>query len=130
MLKGITRKASSKPEGIVIGQDVTEGSEVAKKTKIMITVSSGGGSGETNPPAVEPDEPTDEEPLKTYTLKLELPSGNESVKVVVKLAGKEVYNKTVQTSQKTLNVELKGSGKQNVEVYYDGSLVKTQKVSF
>ena len=66
----------------------------------------------------------------SYNLNLSLPTGKETVNVIVKQSGTTVYDKTVSTSQGTLTVTLYGMGTTNIEVYYDGLLIKTQKVSF
>jgi len=63
-------------------------------------------------------------------LSLSLPTSEDTVKVTVKQAGKVVFDKEVKTSAKTLNVTLTGNGQQNIEVYYNGSLVKTQRITF
>lgn len=138
VLGGIIRKASSEKEGTVIDQSVPKKSELAKKSKVVITISSGKKTDTDVTPDPDPTTnqnpvtpPVEEKPVtKSYVLKLDLPSSPDTVKVVVKLAGKVVYDKTVKTSEKTINVTLNGTGQKNVEVYYDGSLVKTQKISF
>ncbi len=144
VLGGIIRKASSEKEGIVIDQSHPEGSELSKKSKVVITVSKG-NSAEEKPDTNKPEEnkptenkpaenkPTENKPAETekkYVLNLDLPDSQESVKVTVKQSGKVVYDKSVKTSAKTLNVTLTGNGQANIEVYFDGSLVKTQKISF
>ena len=136
VLGGIIREESTTKEGIVIAQSVPKNSEVAKKTKIMITVSSGkkpepsnNDTPSGNTPA--PTSPQEEQPAtKSYVITLELPSNSDTVEVMIKQAGKVVYNKSVKTSLKTLNVTLTGNGQQNIEVYYNGSLVKTQRITF
>jgi serine/threonine-protein kinase len=139
VLGGIIRKASKEKEGTVIDQSQPKDSELAKKSKIVITVSKGNGTED----KTETDKPTENKPAenkptenkpavteKNYVLNLDLPSSQESVRVTVKQSGKLVYDKSVKTSAKTLNITLTGSGQSNIEVYFDGSLVKTQKISF
>jgi len=95
------------------------------------------------PPSEEPDEPETppteepeptpepEAPAKsTYNLTLNLPTGKESVNVLVKQSGSTVYNNTVSTAGGSITVTLTGSGSENIEVFFDGALVKTQKVNF
>lgn len=130
----IIRKASDKPEGTVIEQSIPEGSQLSKKTAITITVSTGKPKEDTPKPPVndDPKPPVeDDKPVnKSYNLKLSLPTGKDTVNVIVKQSGTTVYDKTVSTSQGTLTVTLYGMGTTNIEVYYDGLLIKTQKVSF
>ena len=134
VLGGIIREASDKEEGRVIAQSAPANSELVKKSKVTLTLSNGkkpssnqGGTSENNPSKPEePDEP--EVTLKKYTLTLNLPSDKDSVTVKVDQDGKTVYNKSVKTSQKTLNVTLEGNGNHNIVVYYDGLLIKTQKI--
>ena len=66
--------------------------------------------------------------VKKYTLTLTLPADKEKVEVRVVQDGKTVYKKEVKTSLKNLNVTLEGNGSHNIVVYYDGLLVKTQKI--
>ncbi len=132
----IIRKESAKAEGTVIEQSIPEGSQISKKTAINITVSKGKAKEDepVNPPAN--DNPpsggeNDDKPVNTsYNLNLSLPTGKETVNVIVKQSGTTVYDKTVSTAQGTLTVTLYGMGTTNIEVYYDGLLIKTQKVSF
>ncbi len=134
VLGGIIREASDKEEGRVIAQSAPANSELVKKSKVTLTLSNGkkpssnqGGTTENNPS--KPDEPDEPEvTLKKYTLTLNLPSDKDSVTVKVDQDGKTVYNKSVKTSQKTLNVTLEGNGNHNIVVYYDGLLIKTQKI--
>ncbi|MBE7013942.1 MAG: Stk1 family PASTA domain-containing Ser/Thr kinase [Ruminococcaceae bacterium] len=134
VLGGIIREASDKEEGRVIAQSAPANSELVKKSKVTLTLSNGkkpssnqGGTTENNPS--KPDEPDEPEvTLKKYTLTLNLPSDKDSVTVKVDQDGKTVYNKSVKTSQKTLNITLEGNGNHNIVVYYDGLLIKTQKI--
>lgn len=134
VLGGIIREASDKEEGRVIAQSAPANSELVKKSKVTLTLSNGkkpssneGTTGENKPS--KPDESNEPEvTVKKYTLTLNLPNDNESVTVKVDQDGKTVFNKSVKTSQKTLNVTLEGNGNHNIVVYYDGLLVKTQKI--
>jgi len=161
VLGGIIREASNEKEGTVIAQSVPKNSELAKKSKVMITVSNGkkpesekkdetttetnkssdnnsntqtnGGTGNSANNANTGNSSSSETPTettKTYVLSLSLPTSEDTVKVTVKQAGKVVFDKEVKTSAKTLNVTLTGNGQQNIEVYYNGSLVKTQRITF
>ncbi len=131
----IIRKESDKAEGTVIEQSIPEGSQISKKTAINITVSKGKPKVDTPaPPPSNSDTPpheNDDKPVNSsFNLKLSLPTGKETVNVIVKQSGTTVYDKTVSTAQGTLTVPLYGMGTTNIEVYYDGQLIKTQKVSF
>lgn len=151
----IVKKDSDKPKNQVIEQNFPEGTELSKNTVVTIIVSTGtaekkeddnkknesgdepaknsdpvnpsagdtpsgnGGNNENNPPQ-----------SKSYNLNISLPSNKEKVSIIVKQGGTTVYDKTVSTSQGTLTVTLYGMGTSNVEVYQDGLLVRTQKVTF
>lgn len=134
VLGGIIRKESDEPEGRVIDQSAPARSELVKKSKVTLTLSNGKKpekNEDTNisDTPIQNDEPdTPEVTNKKYTLTLTLPTDKESVEVKVDQDGKTVYNKTVKTSQKTINVTLEGNGSHNIVVYYDGLLVKTQKI--
>lgn len=133
VLGGIIREASNRPEGEVIGQSAPAGSELVKKSKVTLTLSNGKKpetSPETNKPSGSDNEsdPDSEVTKKKYTMSLTLPTDKDTVQVKIDQDGKTVYNKTVNTSVKTLNVTLEGNGTHNIVVYYDGLLVKTQKI--
>lgn len=134
VLGGIIREASDKEEGRVIAQSAPANSELVKKSKVTLTLSNGKKPSQNQGEITEnkpqkPDEPDEVEvTVKKYTLTLNLPTDKESVTVKVDQDGKTVFNKSVKTSQKTLNVTLEGNGSHNIVVYYDGLLVKTQKI--
>ncbi len=132
----IIRKESSKEAGTVIEQSIPSESQLSKKTAINITVSKGQPEKDkdkdkdtdkgNDTPAVQP--PVNQN--KSYSLKLDLPTGKDSVHILVKQGGSTVYDKTVNTSGGTHTVTLYGMGTTNVEVYYDGFIVKTQRITF
>lgn len=156
VLGGIIREESSEPEGKVIGQSAPARSELVKKSKVTLTLSSGkkkDTSGDKpasadnkpvsdNKPSADDKPSGDDKPssndkplsletnvsVKKYTLTLTLPTDKEKVEVRVDQDGKTVYKKEVKTSLKNLNVTLEGNGSHNIVVYYDGLLVKTQKI--
>lgn len=131
-LGGIIRTKSNKPEGIVIDQSVPEGSELTKKSKITLTISNGIKPSDEDEPSGNNGggDSTVTNDSKSYVLTLELPTSKESVNVVVKQDNKSVYNKTLNTDVRTVNVTLKGSGKSSVAVYYDGVLFYTKTINF
>lgn len=145
----IVKKASDKPKGQVIDQSFPEGTEVSKNSVVTVSVSTGEeekkeaeketeGKTETSGKKEENTNDTGKETVKeeapaqnkSYTVNVSLPSAKEQVNVIVKQGGTTVYDKTVSTSQGTLPVTIYGMGTVNVEVYLDGMLVKTQKVTF
>ena len=67
---------------------------------------------------------------KQYNLSVSLPADKETVSVIIKQSGSTVYDKTVNTSVGTLNVTLYGTDTANIQVFFDGVLVRTQKVTF
>lgn len=136
VLGSIIRQESDKPADTVLSQTIKEKSEVNKKTEISITVSS--GSSVTEPPKTQ--EPT-REPTRTpatqapsaqkkQTINIDLPTDRNSVRVRITQNGKNVYNQTVNTSQKTLSVTLTGEGKADILIYFDDVLARTKVINF
>ena len=71
----------------------------------------------------------DDRPVNSsYNLNLSLPTGKETVNVIVKQSGTTVYDKTVSTSQGTLTVTLYGMGTTNIEVYFYQTLSLQTKI--
>ena len=58
----------------------------------------------------------------------ELPSDRDRVHLVVTLDGIPVYDKTVNTSQEFVRVNLSGSGMGSVVIYWDGLVYKEYTV--
>lgn len=159
-LGAIIKEESDKPVGTVIKQSLPAGSQLSKRTDVSITVSKGPKKDDDKKEETSKEDDTQKDtssgttnhehssqsnnqqggndtvsnppPAQTssYTLNLSLPTGKESVHVVVKQSGTIVYNNTVNTSAGSLSVNLTGSGSANVEVFYDGQLIKTQRVNF
>ena len=153
----IIKKDSDKPQGTVIEQSIPHGSSISKNTSVNITVSSGKKSEDSEqdnnnhtnnnnetPPKKDNDnqggdntgKPTQTQTqtqttqAKQYNLSVSLPADKETVSVIIKQSGSTVYDKTVNTSVGTLNVTLYGTDTANIQVFFDGVLVRTQKVTF
>ena len=50
--------------------------------------------------------------------------------MLVKADGAQIYKEKVATSNGRITVPVTGSGNVSVEIFFDGSLVSTQTVSF
>lgn len=139
----IIKESSDKPLGTVINQSIPVGSQISKRTAINITVSNGTpptndpqtppADNPTLPPVTNPNPvtpPPANNPVSTYNLSVSLPTSRESVNVIVKKDGVTVYNQTVSTGAGSVTVPVQGTGTANIEVYLDGIIVKTQRITF
>ena len=67
-------------------------------------------------------EPTPGGQVNAISYTIQLPRDRETVQVTVQVAGQTQYDKTLDTAQQLVVVTLKGSGTQEVTVYFDGQL--------
>lgn len=106
---------SEKPAGEVLTQSIDPTEEVKAGSTISFTVSNGSAS-----PAV-----------KTITRTYQLPQdGRETVHVIIEFNGKTVYDKSVNTAQKTVSYTYSGTGYGTVNVYFDSALNLTEELKF
>ncbi|MDW5299055.1 MAG: PASTA domain-containing protein, partial [Sedimentibacter sp.] len=130
----ITEETSEEIEaGLVMRQSVIAGQEVEQGTSIWMTVSSG-------KPSVEPENPVEEPGIETpveigaYPLTIALPSNKDKVAVVVQKItdeGREiVYSQEVSTSEQSIIINIKGTGKQVFEIYIDNELYDRAEITF
>ena len=115
---------SSVPEGVVMDQYPTTGTSVAAGTKINLQVSLGPA------PATDTTEPSQNPETVTKTLSVTLPSGDGTVHVVITQSAKTVYDHTVERSQGSVSVSLTGSGTEEIEIYFDGTLSESYPFNF
>lgn len=117
---------SDSKENTIIKQTPDAGEEVKKDVKITLTASKG------KAPVTEvPDEPTPSVgKAETKNVSIKLPSTAAEVEVLVKADGVQIYKEKVATSTGRITVPVTGNGTVSVDIYFDGSLVSTQTVSF
>ena len=102
----------------------TTGTSVAAGTKINLQVSLGPA------PATDTTEPSQNPETVTKTLSVTLPSGEGTVHVVITQNAKTVYDHTVERSQGSVSVSLTGSGTEEIEIYFDGTLSESYPFNF
>lgn len=125
---------NEKPAGVIIYQSIAEGTMVDEGTTILLQASSGPSEpGET-------DAPTGTTPggetggVKYVTLPVTLPTGQEgesnSVNIRVTVDGEEVENTNELRDGRTISLEVRGEGLQEVIIYLDDAVYSTQLVNF
>ncbi|WP_326909267.1 Stk1 family PASTA domain-containing Ser/Thr kinase [Sedimentibacter sp. MB31-C6] len=124
-------------EGLVIKQSVPAGQDVEQGSSIWMTVSLGpketeneGNDSEDNEDNEKPDEPA----IGTYPLTIKLPSDKEKVLVVVQRvtdSGIEIlYSEEVNTSEKSIIINIEGKGTQIFDIYIDNELYDRAEITF
>lgn len=103
---------SDKPEGQVLTQSIAPGKQVEKNAEITLTASLG--------PKKEAE----------YNLSITLPTEPEEFTVRVTVGGTEQYNRPHKATDGTITVNLQAAGTQTVDVYINGSLYKSQTITF
>lgn len=134
-LGNVSQEESDEPAGTVIGQTVPEGTEVAKGTRVGITIAK---AAEQTPD--EPDEPNEpSNPAGSGTVSftdsnsrivVSLPTDRDSCNVTVSVGGSQLYNHTVRTSNGTAECRVSYSGVKRVVVTIDGATVYDQDYDF
>ena len=119
---------SDSKENTIIKQSPKAGDEVKKDVKITLTASKGKAPVNDNP-GDDPKPPVSN-PTSTKNVSIKLPSSATEVEVLVKADGAQIYKEKVATSNGRITVPVTGSGNVSVEIFFDGSLVSTQTVSF
>lgn len=140
-------KEGTEKIGTVIEQLPAKNSKVEKDSVIQLVIvveadepeeSPAPDSNESNnasggSTANNPDSNTENKtPAKevSQTLTIDLPEDKESVTVVVKRDGTEVYRKVHSGSEKRISVTVTGSGTQKIQITLDGQEFFTQNVKF
>lgn len=119
-------KQGTENVGKVSEQSILKDTLVAKETTIRLTI------------VTKADEPTEpsappvvtSSPEASQSLTIDLPQDKETVIVVVRKAGSEVYRNVHNTSEKRITVSVKGSGTQRVEILLDGQQFFSQNITF
>ncbi len=119
LLVGTVESRESNTEaGNVIEQLPSARTGVEKGSKVNIVVSKG------------PVTPT-QAPLKRKTLTITIPDTSPDTVTIRAVAnGKEIYNKTHQKSQHTIDIPVQGSKDASVQVYIDGVMVADKVIKF
>ena len=127
----IKKVNSTKPEGTVIKQSKEAGETVAEKTNIVLSISTGTMGGE-KPDETDEGNETADKPEKTTTkeLTISLPADKEEVTVKVTVDDMTVYEKKHKTSDGSVSVPVKGSGKTSVAYYIDGVKAGERVIEF
>lgn len=105
---------SDKPAGEVLTQTIAPTEEVKEGSTISFTVSDGSAA-----PAV-----------KTKTRTYPLPQDRETVHVIIEFNGETVYDKIVNTADRTVSYTYSGTGYGTVNVYFDSALGLTEELQF
>lgn len=117
-------KPGTENVGKVVEQSIAKETLVAKNTTIRLTIITKAEDTVTPPPSQAPEQ----EHSKVLTI--DLPTDRETVTVVVKKSGTEVYRRSHNTSEKRITVTVKGTGTQKVEVLQDGQQYFSQNITF
>lgn len=128
----IKKVNSTKPEGTVIKQSKDAGEMVAEKTNIVLSISTGTMGGEKPDETEENNNPSVDKPEKTTTkeLTISLPADKDEVTVKVTVDDMTVYEKKHKTSEGSVSVPVKGSGKTSVAYYIDGVKAGERVIKF
>ena len=142
----VKKEKSSKPEGTVISQDPTAGSESPKGSYVNIVISEGKGEEEpTSTPTAKPTEPPENN--NTQPPKTQEPNGGEAkrtnltvvipedagdtVQIKVVANGKTIHDKTHNKSEGQVIIPVESTkDSATVETYINGEKVSEKVVTF
>lgn len=128
-LGDVSQEESDSPAGTVISQTVPEGTEVAKGTRVGITIAK---AAEQTPD--EPDNPAGSGTVSftnsNSKIVVQLPTDRDTCNVTVSVGGSQLYNHTVRTSKGTAECRVSYSGEKRVVVTIDGNTVYDQDYDF
>lgn len=128
-LGDVSQEESDSPAGTVISQTVPEGTEVAKGTRVGITIAK---AAEQTPD--EPDNPAGSGTVSftnsNSKIVVQLPTDRDTCNVTVSVGGSQLYNHTVRTSNGTAECRVSYSGQKHVVVTIDGNTVYDQDHDF
>ncbi len=122
--------ASNEPKGTVISQSQTQGAKIDVTTQIVLEISE--GPQETTAPTEEATEPeATEGVVSTRNVTFILPGREEAYTLTIRYEGNEIMEPVIIEPGKTeITIELTGSGEQAYELYINGNLFRTEKVTF
>ena len=118
--------ASNEPKGTVISQSQTQGAKIDVTTQILLEISE--GPQETTAPT-EPE--ATEGTVATRNVTFILPGREDAYTLTIRYEGNEIMEPvTIEPGRTEMTIELTGSGEQTYELYIDGELYRTEKVTF
>ena len=154
-LGNVKKESSDKPEGEIIRQEPTAGSESPKGTYVNIVISSGKNDTQTETPTTSKEPTTnnsttqpstntqtpssnsnsensgDNVQPQTKTITIPLPEdGDDTIQVRVLANGKDIYNKKHQKSDGKVDIPVKSKKDANIQVYFGDKLVVEKVVEF
>ncbi len=127
---------SDLPAGTVTYQSIEQGQEVKAGTVINLQVSLGPKEEPEVPDSEVPPEvtgPTDEQPEddNTKLVTVKLPEGDGTITVTLLLDGIQYGEDfTVALGKPSIQVQVKGSGTQVLDIYFDGVLAQSEVLEF
>ncbi len=127
-LGDVSQEESDAPTGTVIDQTVAAGTEVAKGTKVGITIAK--AVEQTQEPDTSNGSGTVSFTDSNSKIVVQLPTDRDTCNVTVSVGGSELYNHTVRTSNGTAECRVSYSGEKRVTVTIDGETVYDQDYNF
>ncbi len=110
----VTKSESSQPAGTVVSQGVEAGNKIEVGSEVDLVVSAGASTKKS-----------------TRQISLSLPSGKASVTVkITNTEGNVLYQQAHSTENSPILVEVSGTGKQVLEIYYDDVMYNSITVNF
>ncbi len=116
-------KEGTEDIGKITQQSLAKDTKTERGTSVRLTI-----TVEAATPSATPS-PTPQAASK-QSLTIDLPQDRETVTVVIKRGGSEVYHQSHQTSEKRVTVTVTGSGTEKIEITIDGQLFFSQNVKF
>ncbi len=113
---GATEVEDESPKGTILEQTIAAGTEVEEGTEIKFVISAGVPEMNQKPGLV----------TKSY----ELPEGEGTVHVMIKVGNKVQFDSTVDKALTTVTCDLTGTGVQQVYVFFDDVVVYSEEVDF
>jgi len=125
MIGQVTNEENPEAEGTIITQSPAANTQVEKGSKVNIVISSGTSASE---PEATP-EPTPD--MKKKTLTITIPDdANDTVSIKVIANGKQIYHKTHNKSEQTVDIPVQSSKDASVQVYIDDNLIVDKVIKF
>ena len=116
VLAGVSEVEDESPKGTILEQTLAAGTEVEEGTEIKFIISEGVPEVSTQPGTV----------TKSY----ELPEGEGTVHVVIKVGNDVKFDSIVDKSLMAVTCDLTGTGVQQVYVIFDDVVVYSEEVDF
>ncbi len=121
-------------EGNVIRSNIPAGTKVDVTTAIILTVSKGPKPTLPPPPTTEPPTEPPTQPTEAQVTKrvvIHLPTDKtEAYVLTVMFHGEKIAESEIQPGTETFELDVSGSGTGYLEIYFDGTYIRTEKVEF